>query len=313
MTESEIDTQVKKFWETRELAFPEEFLQELENAFSSFQDVNEDVPGTPAEFLSYLDLGFAEKLFKRLYKREPTYPAEAMMKALFLMDIKRMKFYPELERYLGKYLEEAIMLGFPVKEGKILTPKRKNLWHFVNIRMKGHWDEFFRLMRNAVVTQSDELNLPIGREVIEDATPIEALKNDSEAEYNDHYEKSGYKLDTVTDLNTGLPLSKQIIGITDDEAKCFIPHLDEILTSEMEVTDAWIDGGYDDYPNIAWAGVHGIDCHHHIHENWVHNPKGDLENIVELYQKYWNIGISAQKQMSSISLHSYLPEVRRRL
>jgi hypothetical protein len=287
LTESDIDTQIKKYWTVRERLLPQEFLEGLERTFKGFKDATREEPVSICEFLSYLDMGFAKRLFTGLYRREPFYPPEAMVKALFLMDIKRMKFYPELWRYLVVHQEYASMLGFRIKDGMVKIPSPKTLWHFDRIRMARYWDTFFRFMRDECVSKGQNLNLPIGRKVTEDATPIEALKEDSEAEYNAHYKVSGYKLDTVVDLETNIPLSKETIGINEDEAKCIIPHLKKTIDSGIKTEDIWLDGGYDDYPNLAWAGVHRIRVHHHIHENWVQNPKGEENALRVLYQKYW--------------------------
>ena len=39
---------------------------------------------------------------------------------------------------------------------------------------------------------------------------------------NGHCKTSGYKLETNIDLKTGIPLSKELIGINEEEAKYFI-------------------------------------------------------------------------------------------
>ncbi len=36
LTESDIDTQVKKYWDVREQLLPQEFLEELESTFEGF-------------------------------------------------------------------------------------------------------------------------------------------------------------------------------------------------------------------------------------------------------------------------------------
>ena len=66
-----------------------------------------------------------------------------------------------------------------------------------------------------------------------------------------------------------------------------IPHMKEMIENNIKIKDSWVDGGYDDYSNLAWAGVNEINIHHSIHENWVRNPKGNDKNLYLLYQKYW--------------------------
>ncbi len=283
----DIDFKIKKYWDIRDRNLPQSFLEEIEKSFKGFQDVSQEHPGSPAEFLSHLNLNFAEKFLRSLYTDDPRYPPIAIVKAFFLMDIKKMKFYPQLKRYLVNHLDEAVKLGFPVKNGEIWIPSSKTLWHFDRIRIGNHWEDFFRLLSNNCTQEGKTIGLKIGEKDIEDATPIEALQKDVEAKYNEHYKKKGYKLDTITDLESGIPLSKKVIDIIDDEAKCMIPHMKEIIKDNVNIKENWVDGGYDDYPNLAWAGVHKISIHHPIHENWIRNPKGEDENLHELYQEYW--------------------------
>jgi len=74
-----------------------------------------------------------------------------------------------------------------------------------------------------VAKEAASVGPALGEKTLEDAAPIEALDGDHEAEYNSHYEVKGYKLDTVTDLEEAVPLSKKTTGINDDEAKNLHP------------------------------------------------------------------------------------------
>ena len=287
LTESDTDTQIKNYWASRERLIPEDFLQELEERFPEFRDAVENSPVRAAEFLCHLDLEPARDFLSGLYRRKPRYPAEAMVRSLSLMDLKRMKFRTELKRDLESNPEEARMLGFPVEEGRVVVTGDKNLWHFDKIRMGGKWDDLFRLLRDAVVKEAASVGLTLGEKTLEDATPIEALDGDSEAEYSGHYEVKGYKLDTVTDLEEAVPLDKRVTGINDDEAKNLQPQMSEMKEAGIDVKDHWIDGGYADYVNLAWMGVNGITAHYHLHENWVRNEKGSIDNILRLYQEHW--------------------------
>jgi hypothetical protein len=267
----------------------QEFLQKLEE-LHGFRDATGDSPVRASEFIGYLDLEPVERFLDRLYGRKPTYPAKAMVKALFLMDLKRMKFLTELKRHLDSNLDEARMLGFPVEDGHVLVTGDKNLWHFDRIRMGGRWDDLFRILRDAVVKEAASLGLALGEKTLEDATPIEALDGDREAEYSGHYKVRGYKLDTVTDLDTGIPLSKRVTGINEDESRNLVPQMSEMRKAGMAVKDHWFDGGYADYGNLAWLGVNGIAAHYHLHENWVRNEKGSVDNVLRLYQEHWKDG-----------------------
>lgn len=288
MTEGDVDAQIKRYWEANERWISDEILGKNANEELKFRDVGPENPGSIYIFLSHLVLGFAAEFLRALYEREPKYPPEAMVRALLIMNIKKMKFYTELWRELQVKPDYAQQIGFKTNDDGVLElPSPKTFWHFDHIRMGARWAEFFTLMRNECVKSGESLGLHFGQKVIEDATPIEALPGDSEAEYNQHYKKFGYKLDTITDLEHDVPLSMRVFGINGDESKYTIPHLSEMRAAGIRTTDIWFDGGYDDYSNLAWCGVNGVHTHHPIHENWVHNPAGEEENIRKLYQKYW--------------------------
>ena len=56
MTESDTDTQIRRFWASRERLIPEDLLQRLEERFPEFRDAVESSPVRAAEFLCHLDL-----------------------------------------------------------------------------------------------------------------------------------------------------------------------------------------------------------------------------------------------------------------
>jgi hypothetical protein len=221
-----------------------------------------------------------------LYHRDPEYPAEAMFKAVLFMNLKKMKFFTELVRYLRSNPSTAIVLGFQKKQGKICLPSKQNLWHFCNIRLKDRWDALFTLMRDEIVSRAKTIGFNLGELTLEDAMPLQSLQGDHEAEYNDHYKIKGYKVDSVTDQNTSVPLSVTVTSINADEAKNLIPQLSTMCISGIRVKEHTIDGGYDDYEMIGWMGIHGIQGRYRIHNNWVHNMKGDVQYA--LYQKHWH-------------------------
>ena len=240
-----------------------------------------------AEFLSYLGLDPVEGFLRGLYRRAPEYPAPAMLRTMFLMDLLQMVHYPEVERHLSTHPEQAVLLGFPMRDGEVLLPKWKNLWHFDQRRIGGKWDTVFSLLRDAMVRAGRKLGLRIGEKTMQDAIPIKALEHDKEAAYNGHYKIAGYKLDTTDDLEHAVPLAKLTTGINDDEAKNLIPELEELKRAGITVVEHTIDCGYTDYKELAWMGVNGIKACYRMAENWVHNEKGESQYLEHLYQKYW--------------------------
>jgi len=286
--ETEIETRIKNFWASHDRLIPETILNDIEDIWKPFQDATPENPVNTDEFLSALNLDCLQDFFKRLYRREPEYPAEAMFKAVVFMNLKKMKFFTELVRYFKSNPSAALALGFEKKQGAVCIPSKQNLWHFCNIRLKAHWNGLFTLMRDEIVAQAKTVGFTMGEKTLEDAMPLKSLQGDLEAEYNDHYKIKGYKVDSVTDQNTGVPLSVTVTSINNDEAKNLIPQLTEMRISGIRIKEHTIDGGYDDYEMIGWMGTHEIQGRYRIHNNWVHNRKGDVQYIQALYQKHWH-------------------------
>jgi hypothetical protein len=285
--EVEIETRIKNYRASYDRLVPETTLNDIEGIWKKFQDATSENPMNANEFLSALNLDCLQDFFKRLYRRIPDYPAEAMLKAVMFMDLKRMKFFPELVRYLKSNPLAALALGFLKEEGKVRIPSKQSFWHFCNIRLKDHWNGVFMSMRDEIVAKAKTLGFNIGEKTLEDAMPLQSLPGDNEAEYNDHYKIKGYKIDSVTDQNKYIPLSVKVTPINADEAKNLIPQLSALHLSKIPVKEHTIDGGYADYEMIGWMGIHGVQGWYKIHDNWVHNAKGEIEFIQALYQKHW--------------------------
>jgi hypothetical protein len=291
--EIEIETIIKNFWASHDQMIPETTLNDIKNIWKNFQDATAENPMNVDEFLSALNLECLQDFFKTLYRREPDYPAESMLKTLLFMNLKKMKFFPEVIRFLMSNPTVAINLGFLKENGKVCIPSKQNLWHFCNIRLKDKWDVLFTMMRDKVVSLGKTLGLTLGEKTLEDAMPLQSLQRDIEAEYNTHYKLKGYKVDSVTDQNKGVPLSVKVTSINADEAKNLIPQLTELHSSGIIVKEHTIDGGYDDYEMIGWMGINGIQGGYRIHNNWVYNIKGELKYIQGLYQKHWKAPTSS--------------------
>jgi hypothetical protein len=284
----EIETRIKNYRASHDRMMPETTLTEIEDIWKQFQDATPENPMNADEFFSALNLDFLQDFFKRLYRKKPEYPAEAMLKAVLFMNLKKMKFFPELVRHLLSNPTAALNLGFRKEEdGKVNIPSKQNLWHFCNIRLRDQWDTVFTLMRDEIVAKAKTLGFILGEKTLEDAMPLQSLSGDSEAEYNDHYKIKGYKIDSVTDQNKYVPVSVKVTPINADEAKNLIPHLSALNLSGIRVVEHTIDGGYADYEMIGWMGIHEIQGWYKIHDNWVYNAKGDEQYLRDLYQKHW--------------------------
>ena len=98
----------------------------------------------------------------------------------------------------------------------------KPLDYFLHERLgsKG-MDELMIAFVKTVKVEGKKHGIQIGVNIGEDAVPVPGARNDKEMRYNGHYKMSGWKADIVLDLDYQLPLTKQHIGINDDEGKCF--------------------------------------------------------------------------------------------
>lgn len=101
-----------------------------------------------------------------------------------------------------------------------------------------------------VVSGAEIIGLSIGKDTVQDATPIRSCNHDDEAEYNAHYKVKGYKVDILTgDRGTTI----RVTGINSDEGRDLIPQLEELIRAGIDVKR--VDGGYDDYKNLAWGFI----------------------------------------------------------
>jgi len=147
-----IEERVNKFWAVRERYLDDDFLSDLEAKFDRWQyrsGQDESSVVDACEFLSHLRFGDRlREYLNSLYKSEPDYPAEAMLKTVFLMDLKGMVHYTEVIQYLSSHKDKALLLGFKrdARSGKVLSPKYQNFWYFINKRLgKEGWDMVFRI------------------------------------------------------------------------------------------------------------------------------------------------------------------------
>ena len=209
-----------------------------------------------------------------------------MLKSLMLMDLKRMMHYTELADYLKSNPLEAALLGFNSNGGTVEVPSVRTFRHFHRLRIGKQWDSLFEMLRDEVIAQGRVLGLGIGERCAEDSMPVAAMDGDGYATYNNHYEITGYKLDTIDDIDHGLPVAMKTVPANVGDATL----LQEQVRSTMKQTGMrglWIDGGYDSYENTGWLNINGIKPHFHIHGNRVPNPAGSVEHLKALYGRHW--------------------------
>jgi len=212
-----------------------------------------------------------ESIKQRIYPR---------FKLRLFMKLRGIKTLTKACRILRTNPEVAKNLGF------CSLPTYETIRHFANDLLT---DEVLKKIFYAEVKEIDnELNGDLGKVTIEDATVITAKAKDPEAEYNAYYDDRGWKKDLVIDQRYGVFLSFSDIGINDNEADCLVGHLEELEKIGIRVGENIVDGKYPTYENIATAKhEYRTNLIYTPQEHWVHNPKGEPEEIERMYQKYW--------------------------
>lgn len=288
LTEVDIEDKIKRFWSAAERLVPEGYFDDLMSENECFVNPDKDNPVDTAKFLHHLDIDFIVSMIRRRYRREPNYPIEAMVKSMMYMDIKRIKYYTELENDLKSHPDVARDIGFKRENGKYLIPNHRTFWHFVTIRLKNSgMDELFSVLRDEVVRVASTLGIELGKETVEDATPIKALPNDKEAKYNGHYKMKGYKLDITADIDERVPLCKKVIGINEDEGKCLKPSMKELSRAGVKIERGWVDGKYATFENIAYMGTKKIEANYPINSGWQYKFEVSDKRMEEIYQRHW--------------------------
>ena len=219
--------------------------------------------------------------FERI--REAVY---ARTKLYFCMILTNNRKITNIYRDMKTNPYQAKLLGF--KKGKL--PTYETIRDFINTRLTDELEEelFYKFVKE-IQLELKRYSDSLGEEVGEDATPIQAKRNDDEAEYNGYYKTKGWKKDITIDLKHKIPIAYSDIGINDDEAKCLIPNLEQLDKIDIQCKLNKIDNGYSDLVNIAHAKMkYNTELHYRIQDNWVMREDGTPKEIKRKYQKYWH-------------------------
>jgi len=218
--------------------------------------------------------------FERI--RETVY---ARTKLYFYMILTNNRKITKIYREMQTNPNQAKLLGF--KHGKL--PTYETIRDFINRRLTDELqEELFYILVKEIQLELKIYDEPLGKVVGEDATPIQAKRNDKETEYNGYYKTNGWKKDIIIDFKHKIPIAYSDIGINDDEAKCLIPNLEKLDKIDIRCILNKVDNGYSDLVNIAHAKIkYNTDLHYRIQDNWVMREDGKSKEIKRKYQKYW--------------------------
>lgn len=286
------DALVRDFWNRQGLLRESDFETALNKALGHFVDPGRATPVRTAYYLRFADVDRLDPLLRLGYKdpAKIVYPPRAVfLAAIPFKTLKGLRGWDALSRHLHEYPQDAQDLGFALVDGEPQVPSGETLRLFVtrrlgNARLEGVMDTLVQLLADAL----RRLGHDLGRRVGDDATPLESNGDDPEAAYNDHYEKTGYKVDIALDLDHDVPLAKQTIRLNEAEAGCLIPNLERLQALGLRPEAAWIDGGYTSFHNLAYLGVNGIRGHYHPTMSWVHRDDATQDAVERAYQAEWN-------------------------
>lgn len=273
-----------------------EFVEELGRVVEGFIDPATGETVTATEFLSWLDLECHPEIFSfydTLYEGEKwrrDYPDVAMIKSVPFFSIGKFNTVKELRAHFEKHPKDAFLLGFEKDDyGNPRLPTYETFRMLFNVRLTkdNNSKKFFNLFRDIVIREGKALGVDFSK-VGEDAMPLPCAKSDREAEYSPYYEMRGWKIDILLNLSEDayLPLNFKLLGINDDEGKCFPESLKVLANNQIIPDDLWIDGKYASFENIAIAASHGINLRYRIEADWVVKCV-TIRDITMKYHRYW--------------------------
>ena len=253
-----------------------------------FVNPTEETPVETSRFLKHLDLEWVDPILKELFPRfdwikHRLYPRVRLM--IFMKLRKDLQKVAELYRAIQSNDEIARNLGFDPYD----LPGYETIRHFINDLLDGEvLDHLFYIQVEEIKHQLGRYDEKLGEKTLEDATPITAKRGDPEAEYNDYYKVKGWKKDLLIDQKYKVFLAFQNLGINENEGHVLSLNLEKLQEINIAVGEITADGKYPTYENIAVAKHrYGTDLFYRPQDGWVHNPKGDVDEINRRYQKYW--------------------------
>ena len=168
-------------------------------------------------------------------------------------------------------------------------PGYETIRHFINDLLDDEvLDHLFYIQVEEIKHQLERYGEKLGEKALEDATPITAKRGDSEAEYNGYYKVKGWKKDLLIDQKHKVFLAFQNLGINENEGQVLPLNLEKLREIGINVGEITADGKYPTYENIAVAKHrYGTYLFYRPQDGWVHNSKGDVDEINRRYQKYW--------------------------
>ena len=300
MWELDVDAHIKNYWKKIDEAgatfFEKQFndweYRKYGGSRTDFYNPDDDHPMRLALFLSFLDVTPLEEAMKQFYRRPASIKyLGSMGRTLIFMKVKQ--FTPsQTVNYLKTHPIDAELLGYEQKsDGSYEIPCGETIR--LNLKNRFGVEGVKKIDLGIVVAMrkaAEALGIDLGECCGSDAFPVKSVGSDEAAEYNGHYDETGYKVAT-TELytpETGIVLLVgDVIGINDNEGDTLIPHIQELKSCGIYVKENFVDGKYATISNIAQAEIiEGTVLHYDIAENWVYDYTATPYSIKAEYQKF---------------------------
>ena len=180
--------------------------------------------------------------------------------------------------------EEAWLLGFKEKDGKIPVPSGGTLHHFVKYRLGVEGiNKIMEMVGERIIKFIDS------KEAKLDSTPLEASRYDTHSDFNVYYE---CKMDKahITMIGT-YPVFMTYTDGNDGDSPQLPLHISALLKINAKINEYRLDGGYDSFENHAdiWYELKAKPLIS-LPVDAVINEEGELERIDHWANKMWKLG-----------------------
>jgi hypothetical protein len=235
------------------------------------------------QFLFFLNIAdIAQHIENNFYSDKDwhfRYDVSAMIKFVV---VKFFRQQPYKKIVLSE--EEAWLLGFKEKDGKIPVPSGGTLHHFVKNRLGV---EGINIIMEIVGEKIS--NLISSKEAKLDSTPLEASRYDTHSDFNPYYE---CKMDKahITMIGT-YPVFMTYTDGNDGDSPQLPLHISALLKINAKINEYRLDGGYDSFENHAdiWYKLKAKPLIS-LPVDAVINEEGELERIDHWANKMWKLG-----------------------
>lgn len=254
------------------------------------EEIRKNEPRLLEEMMHDLDLSFLNYTLDQYYTNDYhfRFPPMAMLKSIIYFKAKGYHFLSQLHKELETSQTLAYNLGYDYQSKEI--PTYNTLFHFMHYRLGPNGvKEIFEVVLRKFIRYCKRKNIPFGKDVGLDATPVPAKNRDKDTKWNMHYKQKCYLWHNMRDLETGIPIVYHLGHSREREGKYLHPMIHDYFNNIGELPKRVLaDGGYANYQNFAYMSqIWNIEMLTPIGKKWKRNPNGNIESIRKRYYKHW--------------------------